>query len=242
MPPLPWPALATLILTVAFAASPLVTPPFTGFEDGQLLVPQPDPLIQPAGWAFSIWGVIYLWLIVSAVVGLWRRAADPGWDRARAPLMVSLAIGAPWLWVATVSPIAASVMIFGMLVFAVIALLRAPRADWALLAAPVGLYAGWLTAASAVSLGVTMAGYGVLDGTAWAYIGVPLAAAVALAVLLARRDGYTYGVAVLWALTGILAKSGLEPLSFAGLVGAVMVLLIAVLVIRGRPPVLGATP
>lgn len=29
-------------------------------------MPQVDPPVQPAGWAFSIWSEIYLWLIVSA--------------------------------------------------------------------------------------------------------------------------------------------------------------------------------
>lgn len=59
-----------LILTIAFAVSPAFTTPFSGFSVHQLPIPQIDPPIQPAGYAFSIWGLIYSWLIVSAVFGV----------------------------------------------------------------------------------------------------------------------------------------------------------------------------
>ena len=59
-------ALLTLALTASFAVAPAITEPFTGFRPDQLPIPQTDPPIQPAGWAFSIWGLIYGWLIVSA--------------------------------------------------------------------------------------------------------------------------------------------------------------------------------
>ena len=50
--------------------------------------------MQPAGYAFSIWGVIYLALVAGAVFGLIRRAEHAGWDAARWPLIASLAVGA----------------------------------------------------------------------------------------------------------------------------------------------------
>ena len=60
--------LAILVLTaaIAFAVSPLMVPGFNGFEPGQFPVPQEDPPAQPAGWAFSIWLLIYVWLIAGA--------------------------------------------------------------------------------------------------------------------------------------------------------------------------------
>ena len=59
-------AVLTFILALAFALAPALTNPFTGFTADQLPVPQIDPPIQPAGYAFAIWGLIYLWLIASA--------------------------------------------------------------------------------------------------------------------------------------------------------------------------------
>lgn len=69
-----------LVAALAFAASPVVFPGFAGFDPGLFPVPQQDPPVQPAGWAFSIWGVIYAWLVAGAGFGLWRRARDGGHD------------------------------------------------------------------------------------------------------------------------------------------------------------------
>ena len=57
-----------------------------------------------------------------------------------------------------------------MLVPALLALFRAPKYDaiWAL--APVGLYAGWLSAAGCVALGLVAAGYGYLSAESAAFV------------------------------------------------------------------------
>lgn len=200
--------LLTLLLTLTFVGSSFFTG-FDGFDGGQVPIPQEDPPIQPAGWAFSIWILIYGWLIVSAAYGVWRRADDRDWDRVRLPLVLSLAIGTPWLAVAAQSAVWATVMIFAMAATAIWALLEAPAKNRWFLRAPVGLYAGWLTAASFVSLGSTAAGYGLLTPLAWAYVGIPLALIVALMVQLRKPMAPAYGAAVAWALLGIaVANSG----------------------------------
>ena len=218
-------ALLTLIFTVTFVVSPYFTSPFSGFEADQLPIPQIDPPIQPAGYAFAIWGLIYGWLIVSAVFGIWKRSGDPAWDKMRAPLIVSLALGTPWLWVANQSALGATVLIFAMAVAAIVATLRAPRADPWLALWPVSIYAGWLTAASFVSLGSTAAGYGIVFGaTGWAFAGIALALIVALSVQ--RRLGATpgYGLTLIWALVGIIVANGMTPVGAFAALGIVAML------------------
>lgn len=215
-------AFLTLLFTVTFVGSSFFSS-FSGFESSQLPIPQINPPIQPAGYAFAIWGLIYGWLIVSAVFGIWKRSTDPAWDVMRAPLIASLVLGTPWLWVATQSAIAATVLIFAMAIPAIIATLRAPAGDrwWA--AAPVALYAGWLTAASFVSLGSTMAGYGVLmDQTGWAYVGIALALLVGLGVQSRPQTFPTYGLVVIWALVGIIVANGLTGVGIMALAGIVI--------------------
>lgn len=198
----------TALLAVAFAASPLLTDPFSGFRADQLPVPQINPPIQPAGYAFAIWGLIYAWLVASAVFGVIARRDDRAWHKAQAPLCISLAIGVPWLAIANASAIWATVTIIAMAVFAVIALLRAPYADRWWFQAPTAIYAGWLTAASAVSIGTTMAGYGIaLDALGWAYAGIALALVVALTVF-QRRPAPEYLATVIWALVGVVVANG----------------------------------
>jgi hypothetical protein len=218
-------AFLTLIFTVTFVVSPYFTSPFSGFEADQLPIPQIDPPIQPAGYAFAIWGLIYGWLIVSAVFGIWKRSGDPAWDRMRAPLIVSLALGTPWLWVANQSALGATVLIFAMAVAAIVATLRAPRADPWLELWPVSIYAGWLTAASFVSLGSTAAGYGIVFGaTGWAFAGIALALIVALTVQ--RRLGATpgYGLTLIWALVGIIVANGMTLVGAFAALGIVAML------------------
>ncbi len=219
-------ALLTLVFTLSFVISPALTSPFSGFTADQLPIPQIDPPVQPVGYAFAIWGLIYGWLVVSAVFGIWQRATTPQWNSARWPLIASLAVGTPWLAVASASAIWATILIFVMAVTAIIALMRAPNADQWWFGVPVGIYAGWLTAASFVSLGSTAAGYGILtDQLGWAYIGIIGALGVASIVML-RYASAAYGLTVVWALVAIIVANGTAQISVSLLagVGALIIL------------------
>ncbi|WP_377506553.1 hypothetical protein [Octadecabacter sp. R77987] len=226
-------ALATLILTITFVISPAFTDPFMGFREDQLPIPQTDPPVQPAGYAFSIWGLIYGWLVVSAGFGIWKRADDPAWNAMRAPLIISLALGTPWLAIANASAIWATAVIWGMAGFAIAALIRAPHADrwWA--QAPVALYAGWLTAAGFVSLGSTAAGYGLLtDSFGWALICIAGASIIAIAVQQMRKGAPEYSAAVIWALIGIIVAGPSALVSTAALVGIAILIALNVVNLR----------
>ena len=186
----------TLLVTVAFCVSPFLTEGFGGFRPDQYPVPQIDPPVQPAGYAFSIWGVIYLWLLASAVLGVWKYRDDPDWEAARWPLILSLGAGAFWIETATRSAILATVLIWLMLIPALIAVFKARGAlQWGF-ALPVGLYAGWLSAASLVSVGLLGAGHGIAFGPeAWA-VAILLIAMVGLTTVTRRLQGiWSFGVA-----------------------------------------------
>ena len=227
-------ALLTALFTITFLISPAFTAPFAGFRADQLPIAQIDPPVQPAGYAFAIWGVIYLWLLISAAYGLFKRADDPGWNRARVGLIISLALGTPWLWVANNSAIGATILIFGMLAGAIAALLTAPKTDRWWFQAPVALYAGWLTAASFVSLGSTAAGYGILtDSIGWAWIGISGALLTGLAVLWANPQAPEYASTLVWALVGIIAANGLS-LNSVSLLSAAGIVILGVMLTRNR--------
>ena len=119
-----WPLWSLLLVTLAFGAAPFVTPPFRGYDPALFPVQIARPSIQPAGYAFAIWSVIYLWLIAHAAYGLWKRREDPAWDRIRPALTASIAIGAVWLNIANASPIWATVTIWLMVATALLAFLR----------------------------------------------------------------------------------------------------------------------
>lgn len=193
-------AILVFILAVLFALSPFLVRDFGGFDPDQFPVPQIDPAVQPAGYAFAIWGPIYLWLIVGLGYGLMRRRDDAHWHPMRMALVPSLGVGAVWLAVAVASPVWASVMIWIMLLAALIALFRSPVQDRWFASLPLGLYAGWLSAASCVSLGLLAAGYGYLEGDIAALAAILLALVIASAVQSQLGRAPSYGIAVIWAL------------------------------------------
>ena len=212
-----------------------------------------DATLRVAGFAFAIWGIIYVWLMVYAV----RQAipATPETPLLKAlgwPSVITLlAIG--W-WVPAAAfdwEISTIVLIFGALLVLLGALLaqaeairslpRRNRDRW-MTVWPLGLLAGWLTVAAPVNLLTVVTGNGDLPGflppTAWAIVAVAAVASTALLVT-ARLRLLAYGLPVAWGLIGVFAAEQTRnvPLAFTALAAALIVLVgIIVLVFRLRPP------
>ncbi|GAA3872516.1 hypothetical protein [Celeribacter arenosi] len=223
-------ALLVVVSTLAFAAGPFLVPGFGGFDPTLYPIPQIDPPVQPAGYAFAIWGVIYVWLVVHAGFGYFKRRHAEDWEPMRWPLIASLAVGAIWLPVAMVSPVWAVILIFFMLVTALMAMNRAPFLDQWFAEEPVALYAGWLTAASFAGLGILGAGYGVVFGQiGWAWIALAGALITAFIGHNLRPEAVAYPLGTAWALIAIMVQNWGSQwlLVFGAFVGAVILLLLA---------------
>lgn len=200
-------AIANAVAAVTFAIAPALTEPFTGYTADQLPVPQPDPVIQPPGWVFGIWGVIYAWLLIGAGYGLLRARDAADWQPMRPWLAGALVVGTVWLAIANASPIWATVTIALMAGLAITALLRAGTQDWWWQTGPVAIFAGWLTAATGVSLAVTLAGFGLVREPWTAPLVLVTVLAVALWVQSRRPRAWPYAVGTGWALFGIAIES-----------------------------------
>lgn len=210
--PLAWTVLVAALLQVA---APLVTlnGPGASPSEGS----GPDLLITPAGWAFSIWSLIYVLTIGQAIAVLMVRSAgvSPYLQVTQAALYVGAAI---WIMVAGLdsSGVAAVVLVL-MLVAAVVALDSVVRTTvvpgWLrlLTRTTVGLYAGWVTAAAFLNVSTALAEREVLEANAlgWQLVVLVLAAATLIVVTLASGGVLGYALAGLWALLGI-AVTGRE--------------------------------
>lgn len=224
-------AILVLVAAVAFAAAPWLTPGFGGFEPDQFPVPQDRPPVQPAGYAFAIWGLIYAWLVIGAGFGLVKRADDVDWAPMRPPLFVSLVVGTGWLAVAQASPVWATLLIWGMLATALLSLFRAGDTDRWLQLSPVAVYAGWLTAASSVSIGLLLAGYGWLPETPAALVALSIGLALALVVQYRLHRAPQYGITVIWALVAVIVANW-QPLNVA-VAGLAALGILLILMLRG---------
>lgn len=201
-----------LLAALAFAVAPFLSPEFGGFDPNRFPVPQENPPIQPSGWAFAIWGVIYIGLVLHAVLGAFKYSGDQAWHKGRLYLLVSLVVGTAWLPVALNSPLLATLLIWVMLITALLALLRTQDAQPEWIAVwPVALYAGWLSAASFVSIGLVLAGYGIVTELPAAVIALAMATLFGTVIIFKLRQ-WPFGVALAWGFAGIAANNmGTNP-------------------------------
>lgn len=224
-----------LLATIAFAIAPAFTPSFRGYDPATFPVQIENPSVQPAGYTFAIWGLIYLWLILHAGFSLIKRRGKPAFLKPALLLTLSVALGTVWLAIAVAAPIPAALVIIAMAALAIYAYVIAdPVQDRWLLSAPLAIYAGWLTAASAVSTGVILAGYGILPDTAAALTMLVVVLGLAVIIQINRPSLPVYGATIVWAIIGIVVKSwGVNPtVAYAALAGAVLIALITLLQLR----------
>jgi hypothetical protein len=196
-------ALASLLSAVLFMVSAAWFRDFQGFDPARFPVEVRDHPIQPAGYTFSIWGLILIWLVLGAGFGLLRRSGDGDWAEMRPWMTATLILGAMWLPVASLSPLLATTLLWLMLVASLRTLFRTGDTDRWLQQGPVAILAGWLTAAACVATGVVLGGYG-LPLTPVALLMLCVAVGIAVTVQYRLHRAPEYGVTLIWALTGII--------------------------------------
>ena len=203
---LAWAVLAAAVLEVVAPAITL-NGPGSSPDAGS----GPELLITPAGWAFSIWGVIYA-LAIAQAIGVLAAGAEHTSRRLQVAQLVLYVGGAVWIAVAGVdSVLATAAVLVVMAVAATLAVLTVATLrggpDWLRLLsrAAVGLYAGWVTAAVFLNVSTALAEVGPLSvrDTGWQVVALALSALALLVVTVLTGAVVTYPLAGAWAMLGI---------------------------------------
>ncbi len=206
-----------------------------------------DETLRVAGWAFSIWGVIYLGLLIYAVWQVWPRTREtPLLERMGWPSFAAAAGIGAWIWASAADwELATIILIVGSAVVLIAPLcspeLRASAGrERCLIGWPLGLLAGWLTIASSVNILTVLTGNGqlpeALSPTAWAIAALLMVAAITVAVTWRSRL-LAYPIPVVWGLIGAFgAEQARNPtLAFTAIGLAIALAIISVvLVLRLR--------
>jgi len=202
-------------------------------------------LIAPAGPAFSIWSVIYAGL---ATYTVWQwlpgQATDErhrrtGWLAAASMLLNAawlLVTRQGWIWV-SVGVIVALVVVLGVLVRRLTERPSFGLVETVVVDGTFGAYLGWVCVATCANITAALVSSGVEPGPPvselWAVVVLAIAAGVG--VLLARRLGGRYAVAlaIAWGLAWIaVGRASDEPRSsvtaWAAAIAAVVVVVAAV--------------
>lgn len=241
--------LLVLLAAVLQIATPFVVNPFRGDENA---VRGPEPSqIEPAGYAFAIWSVIYAGALAYAVWQLTPKGrADPATARA-APFALLLYLGSTaWLLVVDRGPLWASMPILAAMAACAITVLiqatNAPgesRARFWFATAPFALYAGWTACATFVNVaeagpqygfdrfGLTIPDYGALS--------IAAAVLLAAAVLRLTRGQPLFAATVVWALVAIaaasVARGHAQIITLSAAAGAVVTAAASAAFRRSRP-------
>lgn len=213
-----------------------------GVDTGAISDKYPTP-VTPAGYAFSIWSLIYLGLIAFSIWQL-LPANRARFANIRSFYILSCALNVGWLYMWHSDQIViCSVLLFLLAVslfFINLYLRRIEGAgDYWLAKAPFSIYFGWVTAATLVNFAILLVSLRVdLSSTAWNVLAVALILfAAALGVLLRiRLNNYLYPLAIAWALTAVGVKqSGNTIVVAAAAVGTIACLIATLSFVMSMP-------
>jgi hypothetical protein len=209
----------------------------------------------PAGYVFSIWGVIYLALLAFAIYQILpAQRENPRLRKIGAWFVLGSLANCAWIFLWHYELFSLTLVVMLILLISLIAiylLLDVGRAriktteKW-LVDIPFSIYLGWITVATIANVTSLLAylgwgGWGI-SGQIWALIMLAVGVIVAGAVHLTRYD-VAYMLVILWAFIGIAVKHSETSLVATGAwiaSGLVFILLVVgVLLNRKRisPPV-----
>ncbi|HUF39519.1 MAG TPA: tryptophan-rich sensory protein [Anaerolineales bacterium] len=235
--------LTTLItLTVNALANAL---PLNGQTTGEIS-DRFSAYFVPAGYVFSIWGLIYVGLIAYTIYqALPAQRDDPTLRRIAPAYWLASLANSIWIFLWHYEHFAWTLVAMVTLLLALIAIYRmAVRETGAgrwFVRLPFSIYLGWISVATIANFAQVLSGWGwgASNTVAVAWTVIMIAVAVLLGLLMRHRENdLAYGLVLIWALVGIaVEQADVLPVSYAAW-GAVAVLAVGSVLIplsRGKP-------
>jgi len=195
-------------------------------------------LITPAGYVFSIWGIIYILLGIFVVFQALPSQQEKEFQKRIGWLFaLSSVANIVWLFLWQFEYLSLSCVLMFLLLATLISIyLRlktgkspAPLREKLAVHLPFSVYLGWITIASIANVTVTLVsvnwdGFGISPET-WATLIIIVALLITILVIATRKD-IAYGLVIIWALVGIAVKqSGNQNIVTTTEVSAVVVVI-----------------
>jgi hypothetical protein len=217
--------------------------PINGKTTGDLSDLYPN-LFVPAGFTFSIWGIIYLMLAIFVVYQLVRAFKDnnPEFIGKMGPwFLISCVANATWIVAWHYEQVLLSLGIMLVILVSLIMIYlklqigksTASNPEKYLVHLPFSIYLGWIsvaTVANVTTLGVDTGwgGFGISEPV-WTIIVLIVAAGLALGVIFTRNDIF-FPMVTLWAFWGILSKRMMDLNPESGIMTTLYILMVIVFV------------
>jgi benzodiazapine receptor len=232
-----WSNIVAFVLTVIVNSLAGSTTLIGGVNTAQISDSNPT-LITPAGYVFSIWGIIYVLLGVFVIFQALPSQKEKEYTKKIGWLFViSSIINIAWLFLWQYEFLSLSVVLMFLLLATLILIyirLGIGKSSVTLreklaVHVPFSVYLGWITIASIADVSVTLVsvnwdGFGI-GPEIWASLIIIVALLIALLVVATRKD-IAYGLVIIWALIGIAVKqSGNQNIVTLTEASAIIVLL-----------------
>jgi hypothetical protein len=175
-------------------------------------------LITPAGYVFSIWGIIYVLLgIFTVYQALPKNQGQPFQKQIGLLFGLSSIANIAWLFAWQYEQLPISVALMLLLLGSLIAIYlrlgigktKTSLSEKLAVHLPFSVYLGWITIATIANISATLVnagwnGWGI-DATTWSLIVIAVAVLITMLFLLLRKD-IAYALVIVWALVGIAAN------------------------------------
>ena len=229
----------SVVLVVNFLANFL---PLGGRTTGEVSASYPS-LFTPAGFTFSIWGLIYSFLIIYAIYQILpKNKYRTNFDRINRHFVINCAANTLWIVCWHYELITLSLVLMAVILTSLIGIYRhilpgklQGFRDHLFVKIPFSLYLGWITVATLANISVEQTVIGmenwIMTKTVWVFVELALAGAVGTVMIIRYRDPI-FGCVVAWATYGITEKQ-IDTPEVAGAAAAVMILLLVILIIEG---------
>jgi len=193
-------------------------------------------LITPAGYVFSIWGIIYILLGIFVVFQVLPSQSGKDFVQKIGWLfVVSSLLNICWLFLWQFEYLSLSVVLMFLLLASLIAIYLRLKIGKSTVSVreklavhvPFSVYLGWITIASIANVAVTLVslnwdGFGITPEN-WAILVVAVALIITLLILITRKDA-AYSLVIIWALVGINVKqSGNQTIAMLTETSAIIV-------------------
>lgn len=200
-----------------------------------------DSLFTPAGYAFSIWGIIFLALFVQAIF-LIVRAFKPEKDQTSISqiglgIFIANMLNILWVyaWLSEFTGVSVAIMVL-ILITLLSVVVRTNMERWdaplkiiVFIWWPICLYSGWIAVATIANISAMLVKVGWTGGipeTTWAVVLIVVATLLG-AFMIYNRNMREFAMVIVWALIAIAVRHwGVYPLlQYAALIGSAVLII-----------------
>jgi benzodiazapine receptor len=221
--------------------------PLNGQNTGEISAKYPS-LFTPAGFTFSIWGLIYLSLTAFVIYQALPAQRHSQTLAKISPLFIANCVAnAAWIFVWHYDLLWLSLLLMAAILLTLVQIYRTllaagpvgSKSEWLFLRLPFSLYTGWITVATIaniscvqIAMGWDDAGLSAVD---WTLLKLAIAGAIGATVILRLRD-IPYVLVIAWAAYGIASRQvGMPEVVGGATTLSVLAVLLAVAEVIRKP-------